>query len=191
MSINSRELINQINELRSNPFKYGTKIDKYRSYIKMQKDENGNEFPVLRLPKVSGVRLQEGDEAFKEAAEFLKTKVDSAPPMDERPALNKIAEDFVDASKDLEPEKIKDINMDDIIKKYGGYTGSFSRAMEFGAETAEQVIVSLIVSDGDKSRGKRETLLNPKLLQVGAAAGRHKIFGSVSAIILCSEFINK
>lgn len=191
MSIRTPDLINEINSLRTNPFSYGEKIDKYRQYIKTQKDKDGNEFPVLKLPKsAAGIRLREGDSAFQEAVDFLKTKIDSAPPMDEVSGLDKIAQEFVDKGKDLDPEGIRGINMDEIIAKYGKYTGSFSRAMEFGAETAEQVIVSLIVSDGDPARGKRETLLNSKLLNVGAASGPHSSFGSISVIVLCSEFKN-
>ena len=192
MSITTASLIDEINRLRTNPYSYGEKIEKYITYIKMQKDQDGNEFPVLKLPKAkAGIRLREGEPAFKEAADFLKTKIDSAPPMDEVKGLTAIAKEFVDLSKDMSPEQIRAINMDDIIAKHGKYTGSFSRAMEFGAENAEQVIVSLIVSDGDPSRGKRETLLNSKLLNVGAASGPHSTFGTVSILVLCGEFQNK
>lgn len=192
MSITTQSLIDEINKLRTNPFSYGEKIEKYITYIKKQKDKDGNEFPVLKIPNTkAGIRLREGEPAFKEAAEFLKQKTDSAPPMDEVSGLTAIASEFVGLAKDLNPEQIRGINMDEIIAKHGTYTGSFSRAMEFGAENAEQVIVSLIVSDGDPSRGKRETLLNSKLLNVGAASGPHTHFDTVSILVLCSEFKNK
>ena len=81
--------------------------------------------------------------------------------------------------------------MDKIIKKYGSYGGSFSRAVDFGGETPENVIVYLTVCDGDKSRGQRNTLLNPDAKFVGVATGKHSVYGYFSVIITCTKFNNK
>lgn len=191
MSITTASLIDEINKLRSNPYSYAEKIEKYIQYIKMEKDKEGKEFPALRIPKKAGIRLREGAPAYKDAVDFLKNKTDSAPPMDEVSGLNEIAKEFVTLAKDMNNEQIKSINLDEIIAKHGSYTGHIYRLMQFGAEDAEFVITSFVVSDGDTSRGKRENLLNSKLLKVGAASGPHKDFGSVSTLVLCENFTNK
>jgi len=62
--------------------------------------------------------------------------------------------------------------------------------MEFGGSSAEQVIVNLIVSDGDKTRGQRITLLNNNLKKVGIAHGKHDTYKTASIIVGCTHFEN-
>ena len=59
-----------------------------------------------------------------------------------------------------------------------------------GDETPEQIVVSLVVSDGDASRGHRECLLSPDLNKVGAANGTHKVFRYCTVIFFCTQFKN-
>ena len=42
-----------------------------------------------------------------------------------------------------------------MVEKYGTYSGNISRALDFGGETPENVLVNLIVSDGDPTRDQR------------------------------------
>ena len=56
--------------------------------------------------------------------------------------------------------------MEDIINKYVSFSGQFSRAMNFGGETAGMAIINLVVSDGDPSRGQRESLLSNEIKKV-------------------------
>ena len=80
--------------------------------------------------------------------------------------------------------------MDSIISKHGSFTGKFSRSMEFGAASAEQVIVNLVVSDGDKTRGQRDALLNKEVKKVGIATGTHDTYRTASVIVACTKFEN-
>ena len=62
--------------------------------------------------------------------------------------------------------------------------------MEFGGSTPEQVVINLLVSDGDKSRSQRDALLNPILKRVGVAQGKHDIYRTVTIIVSCTVFQN-
>ena len=62
--------------------------------------------------------------------------------------------------------------------------------MDFGGETPEQAVINLIVSDGDKSRGQRDSLLSTEIKRVGLANGKHDTYRHCTAIVTCTEFEN-
>ena len=80
--------------------------------------------------------------------------------------------------------------MDPIIDRHGKFTGNFKRLVEFGANSPEQVIINLVVSDGDKSRGHREALLLDNLKYVGVAHGTHDTYRTCSVITCATQFEN-
>ena len=51
-------------------------------------------------------------------------------------------------------------------------------------------IINLVVSDGDPSRGQRESLLSNEIKKVGVANGEHEVYRHCSAIITSTEFDN-
>ena len=81
--------------------------------------------------------------------------------------------------------------MNELIDKYGSFVGSFNRIMECGGATPEQVVINLLVSDGDKSRNQRDVLLNKGLKTVGLASGKHDIYRTATLIVMCTKFENK
>ena len=104
--------------------------------------------------------------------------------------LTGIANDLLSNIQNCEPDELDSINMNQIIEKYGSFGSYFSRAMEFGGENAEQVIMNLLVNDGDKSRSQRDSLLDDNLKVVGIASGKHKYFGNCSIIVSSTTFDN-
>ena len=66
---------------------------------------------------------------------------------------------FVDILKDKDISYYKEIKPQELIDKRGEFSGEFSRAMDFGAQSPEEVIVFILVSDGDKSKLLRTLLL--------------------------------
>ena len=73
--------------------------------------------------------------------------------------------------------------MEEIIAKHGEFTGNFSRAMEFGADTSEKVVMNLVVCDGDKTRGQREALLNGNLTSLEISLSKGFVSLTISNII--------
>ena len=62
--------------------------------------------------------------------------------------------------------------------------------MEFGGETPEQAVFNSIVSDGDKSRGQRESLFSTKFKKIGDENGEHVTYRHYITIVTCTEFEN-
>ena len=181
MSINKRDLVKELNELRRDPRGYSYKVQKYKDYFE------GN---ILRIPgNKAGIKTEEGPAAYDEAISFLKT-AQAAKEMVPSKGLCNIAEEFLSIVQGQDPNNLSNIDMDSIISKYGSFTNKFSRSMEFGGATAEQVIVNLVVSDGDKSRGQRDALLNDDLAKCGIATGTHETYRTATVIVGSSNFQN-
>ena len=180
MSAFKEELVNEINRLRTNPKKYSNTLRDYMTCF------SGN---ILRFPgNDNGIATEEGAQAYQEAVDYLLQE-DRRESLTPSKGLCRICEEYISLAK--QTEDLESIDMDKLIKKYGSYGGSFSRAIDFGGETPENVVVYLIVCDGDKSRGQRNTLLNPDVKLVGVATGKHSSYGYFSVIITCTKFNNK
>lgn len=180
MSAFKRELVNEINRLRTNPRKFTSTL---KDYITCFKDK------VLHFPgNDTCITTEEGADAYNEAIEYLVNQ-ESRVPLSPSKGLCRICEEYI--SKIKHEDNIENVDLDKIIKKYGRFEGSFSRAMDFGGERPENVIVYLVVCDGDKSRGQRNALLNPDLKLVGVGTGKHANYGYFSVIITCSKFYNR
>ena len=65
-----------------------------------------------------------------------------------------------------------------------------NRAIDFGGEDPEQVLINLIVCDGDPNRGNRESLLSTDLKKIGIKHCKHSTYRFCTLIISCTKFIN-
>lgn len=175
-----KELVEEINKVRLNPSSYADKIDGYKTYFQGK---------ILRIPNSNvGIKTQEGADAYEECAKFLRTAESSEQQIPSK-GLTKIADELLKVVQ-KDPSEIGGVDMNSLIEKYGNFTGSFNRVMECGGSSPEQVVINLLVSDGDKSRSQRNTLLNKSLKRIGVASGKHDIYRTATIIILCTKFEN-
>jgi hypothetical protein len=177
----AEELVNKINQFRTNPRGYAKKINEYVNYFKGK---------TLRIPgSQAGIRTEEGAQAYIEAVEFLSQQ-DGVEPLEPSKGLARICEDFMAEAQKVEPDQIGNIDLEEIISKYGSFSGSLNRAMDFGGEDPEQVLINLIVCDGDPNRGNRESLLSTELKKIGVANSKHPTYRFCTLIISCTKFKN-
>ena len=170
------ELYEEINELRRDPSAYSKKISKSKENFK------GN---IWIYPETKeGIQTVEGPAAYDEAIDYLNN-ISPLEELVQSNGLTNISRDLLELFQ-KNPNDKTDINS--IIEKYGSYSGSFRRIVEFGALTAEQAIINLIVCDGNKSRGNREALLDENLKRIGISSGKHDIYRTCSVIMACTRF---
>ena len=174
------ELVQEINKVRSNPSSYADIIDSYKQHFQGK---------ILRLPNSNvGIKTQEGADGYDECARFLRSAEPAEPQIPSK-GLTKIANELLVVVQ-RDPSEINTVDMNSIIDKYGSFVGSFNRVMECGGATPEQVVINLLVSDGDRSRSQRDALLNKSLKRVGVASGKHDIYRVATVIIFCTKFEN-
>ena len=176
-----KQLIDEINSARTNPSKYAEKVLKYKDYF---------DGKILKIPgNNAGIQTEEGPEAYDIAANYLKN-LSSTEPLIPSKGLFKIANDYSSKMQNTEPDQIDSININEIIEKYGSYEGEFSQAMEYGSSTPEQIVVNLIVSDGDSERQYRDCLLKPSFKKIGVASVENDKYKNVTVIIYCNQYKN-
>lgn len=176
-----KDLLNEMNEFRTNPKEYAKKLEKQLPNFKGKTLVN----PIKKV----GMQTQEGAEAYKEAIDFL-SKAEPVEPLEPSKGLGRISADFLAEVLKVDPNEIGNINVDDIIQKYGSFVGSLNRELDMGNETPEDIVVSLIVSDGDPSRSHRDCLLSSELKKVGIAGGKHPTYRYCTVIFFCTKFTN-
>ena len=177
-----KELLNEINSVRINPSGYIDKVLKYKEYF---------DGKTLKIPgEKAGIMTKEGPEAYDQAVEFLKT-VQSCESFIPSKGLSKVSKDYLENIQKVGVDKINSIDINQIIDKYGQFTEQISTSMEFGSSTPEQIVISLLVCDGDSSRENREFLFNSILKKIGFASGKTDAYPNSTIIFAASEFKNK
>ena len=172
-------LLDEINSARTNPNGYAEKVTTYKGYFNKE---------YLKRPDGKKIKTQEGAEAYEEAIKYLKARK-PVGPLRASKALTKICEDLMNAVQNCDPGALDShIDMSQVIKKYGSFEGDFSRLMEFGGETPEQVVINLIVCDGDRSRTQRNQLLDKTYKVVGIVSADHEEFTKCTIITLTHKF---
>lgn len=174
-----QQLVNEINQVRQNPASYAGKVEK------LKKNFDGN---VLKLPENVGIRTKEGPKAYDECIQFLRGAPKACATTPSK-GLTKIANELLPiVQKDA--ASLSKANLSEIIDKYGSFIGAFNRVLECGGTTPEQIVINLLVSDGETTRSQRNALLNTSLKRIGVASGPHDVFKQATIITLCSEFKN-
>ena len=176
-----KEIIDEINKLRANPSFYVKKVEEYINYF------TGN---IIKLPNINvKTQTQEGTAPYFDTIEYLKNK-ENENFLTPSKALCEIAQEIVDIVFDSETGEIDDELHEQIIDKHGSFNGKFTRAIDFGGFTSEQVVINFLVCDGDEERTQREVLLGEGLNKIGVAFGKHNIYSTVCVLVTCTEFTN-
>ena len=175
-----RELVDVVNQLRSNPKKFAEKIKKYLDYF---------EGSVLKIPgRKAGIQTHEGPKAYQEAVNYL-SRQNPVEPLSPSKALFRISQDYLRKIQ-RKNANASDVDVDALIDKYGTYYGDLIHAADYGGQSPEEALIFLIVSDGDYNRRQRESLLSSSYKLIGGATGKHPMFQNVTVIFTCSEFEN-
>ena len=175
-----RELVDEVNNLRSDPKKFADKIKKYLDYF---------EGKVLKVPgRKAGIQTHEGPKAYEEAINYL-SKQSPVEPLSPSKALFRISQDYLRKIQ-RKNASASDVDVDALIDKYGTYYGDLIYAADYGGLTPEEALIFLIVSDGDYNRRQRESLLSKSYKLIGGASGKHPMFQNCTVIFTCTEFEN-
>lgn len=174
------QILAEHNKIRKDPKSYIPILDEQ---IKMFKEN------VLYRPNEIPIQTNEGTAAYIEAIEFLKN-VKPVCQLELNQDLCRAAEDhLVDiAPKGLVSHESTDgKNVSDRIEKYCEWEGTCAENIDFGSRTGLDVVLSLLVDDGIKTRGHRKNLFKDDVKYVGIASGDHKEYETCIVIDLVAN----
>lgn len=182
MTENERNVVLEINKLRSDPRAY------CKEYLEpMLNMYNGRK---LFMPGSDPILTREGISALKDAIKYLK-KASPAPILYPDARLKKSAKDHQqDQSRTGSTGHVGSdgSNIRQRIERYAKWQGSISENIFYGDADAHSVVLHLVIDDGVPGRGHRINFLDPKHNYVGVSCGTHKTYGNVCVMNFAAGF---
>eukprot|EP01006_Ploeotia_vitrea_P058776 TRINITY_DN701_c0_g1_i1.p1 TRINITY_DN701_c0_g1~~TRINITY_DN701_c0_g1_i1.p1 ORF type:complete len:450 (+),score=43.45 TRINITY_DN701_c0_g1_i1:31-1350(+) len=177
----------EINKLRTNPETYATKITDRLQYLRGR---------TFWLPDRDGRGLttREGRWAYEEAAMFLRNQA-PVPPLVDAPRGLSLA--CIDHYQDTGAKGIlghsgsDDSKVDDRVSRYGIWSERCSELIVYGMVFPDDVVVALVVDDGNLSRCHREILFAPSFSLCGIGWGPHSVYETVCVAVLACKYVDK
>ena len=177
-----KEIIFEINLLRTNPAKYAA------NYIAPLANNYKNK--MLYYPDDKPLRTREGVNALYECVRVLK-RTQNLKLVYPSKGLTRAAEDHVkDQSKSGKTgHRGGDrSNVRERIERYGDWNIRIAENIAYGGLSARQIIIYLLIDDGIRDRGHRKTFLHPDYKTVGVAIGSHPYYNSMWVMDFAGSF---
>lgn len=152
----------EINRVRSNPQAYADWLATLKPYYQ------GTE---LRWPEQQIIKTEEGIAALEEAIAFLNA-LQPLPPLNASEKLNPIAQRLATSQANLSPEALTTTRET---------VSTFEHSLSYG-ETAQIIVMQLIVDDGIATRNSRKRLLRNDLQSNGVVCQPQAELGHICAI---------
>lgn len=169
------DVIKEINKARSDPYGYIEVLEKDKAYFK----EN-----ILYRPDEDPLRTTEGEAAYDEAIEFLRNQ-EALDELEKNKYLSQACSDHandIGASGAFSHEGSNKESISQRVENYAEWDFVLCQNIDFGARTAEQVVIFLLTGDGDKQRTHRKNMFRKDIHFIGASCAAHKEAEVVSVI---------
>ena len=180
-----KEIILEINKLRSDPARYA---NEYIAPLAKNYKQR-----LLHYPGDLPLLTREGVAALNECVRELKRQK-PLPLVSPDYGLTKAARDHVrDQSRSGRTGHLGSdrSSMRNRIERYGIWQTRIAENIAYGGKSARQIIVYLLIDDGIRDRGHRKNFLNQELKVVGVATGRHPEYGIMCVMDFAGGFKSK
>ena len=183
LSTAEKDLVLEINKLRTDPRRYAEEVLAPR-----RADYSGR---LYKRPGQVDTMTIEGAAALEECiAELAKTGPVS--PLRPSRGLSRAAADHAadqGRSGATGHTGSDGSAMDTRIGRYGAWERRAGENISYGRAEAVEILVQLVVDDGVASRGHRRNLLEPAFGVVGLAIGRHARYGSICVMDFAGGYV--
>ncbi|HLF35016.1 MAG TPA: CAP domain-containing protein [Cyclobacteriaceae bacterium] len=180
-----REVVLELNLLRSNPQKYAELYLKpFRQYY------HGKN---LEIPGRITIITNEGIKPLDECISQL-SRTQPAPALIPSQGMCKAARDHAeDQSKTGKTghDGSDGSSLPDRLNRYGKWLTTIGENIDYGNGNAREIIIALLIDDGVSSRGHRKNLLNGAYHNIGVAVRSHPQYEYVCVMDYAGGFESK
>lgn len=177
-----KEMILEINMLRTNPAKYA------RDFILPLKNKYRQK--LLYYPGDKPLLTIEGAPALDECLKSLYVQ-NKLPVLKPESGLSKAARDHVKDQSVTGKTGHKGgdgSNFRKRIERYGKWKYRIAENIAYGGISARQILIYLLIDDGIPDRGHRKNFLNGEFNVIGVATGRHPEYSNMSVMEFAAGF---
>lgn len=179
-----KDIILELNRARTNPEEYAETLKNFRKYY------DGN---LLKLPGKIPIRTSEGVRAVDEAIAYLRN-MRPLPGLIVSQGMSHAAHDHVNdqGRTNKTGHKGSDGSLSaERLDRYGRWQIMTGENISYGSETAQDVVVQLIIDDGVSDRGHRKNIFTPQFRYCGVACGPHNRYRQMCVITFAGGFEEK
>ena len=180
----ARGLVVETNRLRRDPAGYARHLDPMLDRF---------DGPLLERPGRPFLRTEEGVVAVREAIAVLR-RTRPMPALRWSAGLAGAAADHVrdqGPSGGMEHRGTDGSRPAERMSRHGSWRGAVAENIGFGANSAREVILQLLVDDGVPQRGHRAALLDPGWGYAGAACGGHRDYQQMCVMDFAAEYTER
>ena len=177
-------ILDEINEARTNPTRYIAYLEEYKQLFR------GN---TVYFPNGTRMTTFEGTRGVDDAINFLKALPKTEPFQFSnglsKPARLQIADLMEDSSLGHTGK-----DGSDLAKRLGkfGFVGNmYAESLIQYVQNPREMVLTMLIDDGLKSRGNRKNILSSKFKQIGLAFGKDKKGDSLCIAIFTDSFQEK
>lgn len=179
-----KEVVMELNLARTDPSAYAEYLIDFKRFYLGKYIEIAGRTPII---------TKEGAAAVNEAIGFLKA-ANPLPPLVVSKGISLAAKVHAadQGPKGVMSHQGSDNSSPlDRMLRFGQVEGSWGENIEYGSNSAREIIMQLIIDDGVPDRGHREKIFDPGFGVVGVNFGVHSSFGTMCVIDFAGAYGEK